>query len=155
MKKRNLYILLMAILPWFTLPLLGAKTFKRFLPGALFMSLYVTLEGMFAEKKKWWWYLFKGKPNVLGEMPLIFGPFFIGSFWILKYTFGKFKYYVLVNLLVDSIFTYFTVDWFKKIGYVTLVRFSKIQLSLIFLVKSFVMYGFQVVFEKVFKWWKY
>lgn len=83
MKKRNIYILLMTILPWLTLPLLGAKTFKRFLPGAIFMSIYVTLEGRLAEKKRWWWFLFKGKPNVLGEMPLIFGPFFIGSFWIL------------------------------------------------------------------------
>ncbi len=112
------------------------------------MCLYVIAEGSVAEKKKWWWFPFNVKPNVLGEMPLIFGPFFIGSLWTLKYTYGSFRLYVLVNLIIDSLFTYFGLNWFKKIGYVSLVRFSKPQLSLLFLVKSFVMYGFQVFYDK-------
>jgi hypothetical protein len=141
----------MTILPWLTVPFIGLKTLKRFLPGVLFMSLYVTAEGSLAEKKKWWWFRFKIKPNVLGELPLILGMFFVGSFWILKYTYGKFKWYLLVNIVTDGIFTYFLLDWFKKIGYVSLVRFTKFQLSLLFLVKSFLMYGFQFIYERWFK----
>ncbi|WP_226671401.1 hypothetical protein [Metabacillus litoralis] len=150
MKNAKQFMILMTLLPWLSLPLLKKKTFLRFLPGALFMCLYVTAEGYFAQKKKWWWFPFHVKPNVLGELPLIFGPFFVGSFWILKYTYGKFNLYMLVNIIIDSFFTYFTLEWFKKIGYVSLVRLTKFQLSLLFLVKSVLMYGFQVLYEKVF-----
>jgi hypothetical protein len=52
--------------------------------------------------------------------------------------------------VIDSIFTFFVLDWFKKIGYATLVRFNKFQLSLIFLVKSILMYAFQFIYEEYF-----
>ncbi|WP_423410591.1 hypothetical protein AABM38_11960 [Heyndrickxia sp. MSNUG] len=149
MKKSKFFILLLTILPWLTFPLLGKRTIKKFLPGALFMGIYVTFEGMLAEKRKWWWWPVNVKPNVLGELPLIWGPFFVGSFWILKYTYKKFSLYVLVNLLVDSFFTIFMLELFKKVGYGYLVRINKLQLSIIFLIKSFVMYGFQVFYDKV------
>ncbi|WP_079508946.1 hypothetical protein [Mesobacillus jeotgali] len=149
MKNLKLYIALMAILPWFSLPFLDKKSFRRFLPGTLFMSIYLIFEGRLAEKRKWWWFPFKVKPNVLGEFPLIWGPFFIGSFWILKYTYKKFKLYLFVNILIDSLFTYFALDIFKKMGYVTLVRLTKFQLSIVFLFKTFVLYGFQVFYDRV------
>ncbi|KKI88860.1 hypothetical protein WQ54_29305 [Bacillus sp. SA1-12] len=148
MKKNKIYIVLMTILPWLSVPLLGVKTCKRFLPGALFMCLYLIIEGSIAEKRKWWYFPTKVKPNVLAEFPLIFGPFLVGALWITKYTFGKFYLYVILNIVVDSFFTYFVINWFKKIGYVTLVRLSRLQLSILFLVKSFVMYGFQYLYEK-------
>ncbi|MFV2049419.1 hypothetical protein ACEWK1_18955 [Metabacillus sp. YM-086] len=150
MKKLNLLMILMTILPWLSVPLLRGLTFKRFLPAALFMSLYLVAEGRFAEKKKWWWFPFNVRPNVAAELPLIFGPFLVGSLWILKYTYGKFNLYLLINLLVDSVFTYFGIEWFKKIGYVSLVRLTKFQLSLVFLIKTFLLYGFQVVYERYF-----
>jgi len=149
MKKTKVFLLLITILPWLSFPLLGKRTIKKFLPGTIFMGIYVTLEGMVAEKRKWWWWPFNVKPNVLGELPLIWGPFFVGSFWILKYTYKKFNLYVLVNLVVDSLFTVFLLDVFKKVGYGYLVRINKFQLSIIFLIKSFVMYGFQVFYDKV------
>ncbi|WP_078408905.1 hypothetical protein [Priestia abyssalis] len=150
MRHMNKYIILMALLPWLSILFIGEKTFKRFLPGALFMCIYVTAEGFLAEKKKWWWFPFTIKPNVLGELPLILGPFLVGSIWILKYTFGKFNLYLLVNIVIDSIFTYFALNWFKKIGYVSLIRLTKFQLSLLFLIKSVLMYGFQFIYEKCF-----
>lgn len=150
MKNPNKSILLMTILPWLTVPFIGKSTIKRFLPGALFMGLYVMAEGRVAEKKKWWWFPINIKPNVLGEMPLIWGPFFIGSLWILKYSYGKFPLYLFINIIIDSIFTFFGIKWFNKIGYVSLVRLTKPQLSLLFLVKSFAMYGFQMIYERFF-----
>jgi len=150
MRHTRLYITLMTILPWLSLPLLNKKTVKRFLPGSLFMCLYLLAEGSLAQKKKWWWFPFSVKPNVLAELPLIIGPFFIGSLWVFKYTFGKFNLYIFINIIIDSIFTYLAISLFKKIGYVSLVRLSRIQLSLLFLVKSILMYGFQVLYEKLF-----
>ncbi|MGG1401340.1 hypothetical protein ABE288_26485 [Bacillus salipaludis] len=151
MKNTKWPIFLMFILPWLTIPLLGNKAMKRYLPSGLLMCLYLIFEGRLAEKRKWWWFPLNIKPNVLGEMPLIFGPFLVGTLWILKYTFGKFPLYVLINIIIDAAFTYLGLNLFKKIGYVSLVRLSKFQLSLVFLIKTFVLYGFQMVYEKLFR----
>ncbi|TXC91008.1 hypothetical protein FS935_08865 [Metabacillus litoralis] len=149
MKNSKVFMILMTLLPWLSIPFLKKKTLIRFLPSVLFMSLILTAEGYFAEKKKWWWFPFHVKPNVIGELPLILGPFIVGSFWILKFTYGKFNLYMLINTIVDSFFTYFILDWFKKMGYASLVKITKFQLSLSFLIKSLLMYGFQVGYDKV------
>ncbi|MGR3765727.1 hypothetical protein [Rossellomorea sp. NS-SX7] len=150
MKNRTLMITLMALLPWLSIPFLDNKTFRRFLPGTLFMSVYLLAEGTIATKRKWWWFPFHIKPNVAAELPLILGPFFVGSLWIFKYTYGRFSMYFLLNLIVDTFFTTIMLNWFKKIGYVTLIRFTRFQLSLLFLLKSISMYGFQSLYERVF-----
>lgn len=151
MKNRKRLIMLMALLPWLSYPFLGRRTVKRFMPGTIFMSVYLLAEGILATRRKWWWFPFSIKPNVFAEIPLIFGPFFIGSLWIFKYTYGKFKAYFVTNLIVDGFFTVFMMNWFKKIGYVALIRFTRLQLSLLFLVKSLSMYGFQSLYERIVK----
>ncbi|MBB2479665.1 hypothetical protein H5P36_05640 [Bacillus sp. APMAM] len=148
MKNTYKYIFLMTIIPWLSVPFIGSKTFKRFLPGSLFMCFYLIVEGMIAQKKKWWWFPIGIKPNIVGEFPLIFGPFLVGSIWILKYTYGKFALYFKTNLLIDAFFTYLMIPCLKKIGYVSLVRLSKFRLSILFLIKSVVMYLFQYFYEK-------
>ncbi|RXJ04609.1 hypothetical protein DS745_04285 [Anaerobacillus alkaliphilus] len=145
--SRNI-LFLMTVLPWLTIPFIGVKTLKRYIPASLFMVLYLIAEGSYAEKNKWWWFTTTKKPNFLGEMPLIFGPFLVGSLWILKYTFGNFKLYLLVNLIIDSIFTYLFTTLFKRMGYATLVRLKKVELSIVFIVKMLLLYLFQVVYDR-------
>jgi hypothetical protein len=149
-KADKLLIILMSILPWLSISFIGKNNLKRFLPGGIFMCLYLIAEGRFAEKKKWWWFPYSVRPNVLAELPLIFGPFLVGSLWIMKYTYGKFNLFLLINIIIDSFFTYFGLNWFKKIGYVSLIRLTKFQLSIVFLIKSLILYGFQFVYEKCF-----
>ncbi|NRG34146.1 hypothetical protein HRF63_19985 [Bacillus circulans] len=60
------------------------KQLKKYVLTALTMSVYLVLEGKFAVKKKWWWFPYNIKHNVLAELSLISGPFFTGSIWILK-----------------------------------------------------------------------
>jgi hypothetical protein len=151
MKKTSGIILVMTLLPWLTFPLLSGKTVRRFLPSTIFMSLFLIAEGRFAEKKKWWWFYTSVKPNFLAKLPLIVGPFFIGSLWILKFTYGKFKLYLFINLIFDSIFTYTGTGWLKTIGYGSLVKLTKYQLSFVFFIKSLLLYGFQYFYEKCFK----
>lgn len=154
MKNRRLLLLLMTVLPWFTVPFIHPKTIKRFLPGSLFMCLYLMIEGSIAERKKWWWFTVNFKPNVIGELPLIFGPFLAGSLWIFKFTYGKFPLYVLLNLIIDAFFVYPFIDWLQRIGYVSLVRLSKLNLSILFLIKSIAMYAFQYLYEACFSAFK-
>lgn len=70
---------------YFTLFIYSAyrqKTIKKYVLTALTMSAYLVLEEKFAVKKKWWWFPYNIKHNVLAELPLISEPFFTGSIWI-------------------------------------------------------------------------
>jgi hypothetical protein len=139
----------MLIISWFTLPLLGLQTIKRFLPASVLMSIIVAFEMKLAKKRRWWWFYTKIHSKLSGGFPLTWGPFLVGSMWILRFTYGKFIWYLLLNLLVDTFFSYKFVDVLKRLGICSLVRLKKYQLSLLFFIKSLLLYGFQMILEKV------
>ncbi|WP_456279485.1 hypothetical protein [Bacillus sp. AK128] len=141
-------LLLMMLISWTSLLLFGRNDFKRFLPAGLFMLVVVTIEDLFAQKRKWWVWYEKLFPQLSGITPFLLGPFFIGSMWILKLSYGKFLRYIVINLMVDSLFTYFIIDRFKKFRIGGLVHLKKIQLSSLFFLKSLLLYGFQSLTEK-------
>jgi hypothetical protein len=136
------------ILSWLTLPLLGKENIKRFLPTSILMSTLVAWEGRVARKRKWWWFFVKVHPKLPGGFPLEWGPFLIGSMWILRFTYGKFLLYMLLNLLIDTLFTYPFVRLLQNLRIATLVRLKKYQLSMLFFVKSLILYGLQMIREK-------
>lgn len=84
----------------------------------------------------------------MGELPLLFGPFFIGSIWILKFTFGKFFRYLLVNLVMDVLFSYPGMYVLKRMGIASLVRLKHYQMAILFMAKSVLMYVVQMIAEK-------
>ncbi|MCM3160036.1 hypothetical protein [Metabacillus litoralis] len=148
LKYSRLLLFLMMILPWFSLPVIDKKSFKRFYPASLFISIIVWLESFIAKKRRWWWFYERIHPKIRGETPLIWGPFFIGSLWIMKFTYGKFYLYLLINLLVDSFFSFRLVNWFQKLGISSLVRMNRLQLLFVFQFKALLLYGFQFIKEK-------
>lgn len=149
MKYSKTLLLLMMILSWFTTPLLGKSAFKRYLPAGLFISLMVRIVNVIAKKRKWWWWYETLHPKLPGEIPFMLGPFLVGSMWILKWTYGKFVRYVILNLAVDSMFTYIVVHYLTKFGIASLVRMKKIQLMYVLTVLSFILYFFQFLKENV------
>ncbi|WP_225985304.1 hypothetical protein [Priestia endophytica] len=54
LKFPKVLLSLMLILPWFSLPLLGKRAVKRYLPAALFISLVVRIVHFIAKRKNWW-----------------------------------------------------------------------------------------------------
>lgn len=142
-------LLLVMILPWFTVPILGKDTFKRFLPAGLFISLVVRIVNFIAKKRRWWWWYETLSPKMSGVIPFMWGPFLVGSMWILKWTYGKFFRYMLLNLVVDGMFTYGLVYYLHKFGIASLVRMKKIQLMYVFIFEALLLYGFQFLKEKV------
>jgi len=143
MRKNKMILLAMMVLPWLSLPLLGKRSFKRFYPGALFISVWVAVESIVAKKRMWWRIYERIIPKVIGEMPFILGPFFVGSLWILKFTFGNFFRYLFLNLLLDTFFAFPGVYILRKLGIASLVRLKPYQMVLLFMCKSVLMYGFQ------------
>ncbi|WP_282171317.1 hypothetical protein [Cytobacillus firmus] len=144
--KKKLYLVLIILLSWLTVPFIGKKDFKRFYPAALFMGFYVLIEGIIAEKNKWWTIKARFHPKLSGELPFVLGPFFAGSIWILKLTYSKPLLYLLLNGVVDAFFAYPFYTWFKKIGIWKLRRFSQMNLFMLFLLKSIFMYVFHLIF---------
>lgn len=140
--------IIMIVVPWLSAPFLGKKTFKRFTPGAVFICIFVLIESLVAHKRLWWLFHKRLVPKVIGELPLILGPFFIGTLWIMKFTFGNFKRYFLTNFFIDAFFVYINVPILKKLGYASLIRLSKYNFLLIFLFKAVLLYLFQNIFEK-------
>lgn len=144
----KIVFIIMIVVPWLSAPFLGKKTFKRFTPGAVFICIFVLIESLVAHKRLWWLFHKKLFPKVLGELPLILGPFFIGTLWIMKFTFGNFKRYFLTNFYIDAFFVCIHVPILKKLGYASLIRLSKFNFLLIFLFKAVLLYLFQNIFEK-------
>jgi hypothetical protein len=136
-------------LSWLSIPLLGGKAIKRFLPASVLMSILVAFEMKLAKKRRWWWFFTKIHPKFSGGFPLTWGPFLVGSIWILRFTYGKFVWYVLLNLIIDTFFSYKFVDILKGLGIASLVRLKKYQLSILFFIKSLLLYGFQMIQEKI------
>jgi len=149
MRYSKLLLVLMMILPWFAVPLLGKGAFKRFLPASLLMSLIVRIVNYIAKKRKWWWWYETLRPKISGVIPFMLGPFLVGSLWILKWTYGNFFRYMMLNLIVDSAFTYGLVYYLKKLGIASLVRMKKIELMYVFTIEALLLYGFQFVKEKI------
>ncbi|WP_413303213.1 hypothetical protein AA0X95_25640 [Bacillus sp. 1P10SD] len=149
MKQNKLFLLAMMLIPWLSLPLLGKRAFKRFYPGALFIFVWVLFESYFAKKRLWWRFYEKLIPKTMGELPFMIGPFFVGSLWILKFTFGNFFRYLLLNLILDTLFAFPGMIALRRMGIVSLVSMKHYQMGLIFMIKSVIMYGFQSMIEKM------
>lgn len=149
MKYSKLILVLMAVFSWLSLAFAGKESIKRFLPASLIMAIVVKVVNIIAKKRKWWWWYQSIHPSVSGDFPFVWGSFFVGSFWILKYSYGNFIKFMGLNLITDSIFTYFIEPFLQKSGIASLVRMKKIQLMYIFLMLIFLLYGFQLFREKV------
>ncbi|WP_257008210.1 hypothetical protein [Bacillus sp. FJAT-45350] len=148
MKNQWLVSMAMVIISWISLPILGWRNIKRFLPASILVGLLEVWNVQIGKKQKWW--VFHNKPNsyLSGEFPFNIGPFLVGSMWILKWTYGNFKKFLLINAVVDGFFAFILIRVINKLKVAQLVRINKFQFFLYLFYKSFFLYGFQYLYEK-------
>lgn len=148
LKNQWLINIAMIVLSWSSLPFLGGRNIKRFLPASALVVLLEALNVQVGKRRKWW--MFYNKPNsyISGEFPFNIGPFFIGSMWILKCTYGNFKKFILLNATVNAFFAFILINLMKKLKVAKLVRFNELQFFLYFFYKAFLLYGFQHMIER-------
>lgn len=148
MKNQWLINILMVIISWLSLPILGWQNIKRFLPAAILVGLLEAWNVQIGKKQKWW--VFHNNPNsyLSGEFPFNIGPFFVGSMWILKWTYGNFKKFISLNAVVDGFFAFILIRVMNKLKVAQLVRINHFQFFLYFFYKAFFLYGFQYLFRK-------
>ncbi|MFC4323105.1 hypothetical protein [Litchfieldia salsa] len=139
--------IVMIVLSWISLLFMGSKSMKRFLPASIFIVVFEALNVQIGKKRKWW--IFYKKPNSYfsGEFPFNIGPFFAGTIWILKLTYGNFKRFLMLNAIVDGFFAFVIPKWLEKLKVGKLVRLNHFQFFLYMFYKAYILYGFQKMIE--------
>ncbi|WEG13479.1 hypothetical protein PU629_03665 [Pullulanibacillus sp. KACC 23026] len=148
MNIKSLIILVSTFIPWISAPFIKKADWKRFLPVLIFIEAIMSIESFLAYKRKWWQFPKGTILYYLKDYPYMVGSFFIGTLWILKFTYGNFKKFMLVNVLIDSGFVYVLMGILKKLGIMRLVKLKKYQFLSFFMLKSLAIYGFQYLVDK-------
>lgn len=148
-KVQRIVNVAMVLLSWLTIPLLGSRNIKRFFPASLLIGIVELLHARIGKKQRWW--VFYNKPNsfLFGEFPFEFGPFWAASIWLLKWSYGNFKRFILLNGITNFLFAFPISYLAKKYRYYTLVRMNSFQFFLYFFSKAFLFYGFQYFIENI------
>jgi len=138
----------MILLSWLSAPLLGSKNIKRFFPASLLVVLFEAINVQIGKRRKWWVFYNKPRSYLSGEFPFNVGPFIVGSMWILKWSYGNFKRFLLLNAAVDGFFAFISIRIMEKFKVAKLVRLNRIQFFVYFYYKAFLLYGLQYLFDK-------
>lgn len=148
MKTQKFVNIAMILLAWVTLPFVGAKNIKRFLPASLLILLIEEINCILGKSRKWWYFYNKPKSHFFGEFPFYIGPFFVSTFWVLKWTYGHFAKFCLLNMIINAFFAFPLEAFSRKIKYFTLVRINRFQFFIYYFYKALLLYWFQYLFEK-------
>ena len=148
-KRHKIFNLLIIVFPWLTLLFIGKRSFKRFSLAGVFIIGFEILNHMYGHKRKWWKFYDKRKWFIKDELPFSIGPYMPLSMWILKISYGKFKKYVLLNVIADGLFAFLFIDVLKRFKIVGLNRLNHVQFFIYLHYKAYLMYGVQMAYEKV------
>ncbi|MBM7651086.1 hypothetical protein [Neobacillus cucumis] len=136
------------LIPWLTVFFIPKEEFKKYTPVATFATLIVLAESVLSGPFKWW--KVKGGPlqKALNDFSFIFGPFFVGTIWIFRFTYGKFWLYLLANILMDSFLTY-PASWIlQKLHVFKLVRFKPKHIFFTAMPYAILIYLYQMYISK-------
>lgn len=117
----------MMIHPWFSIPLLGRSTIKRFLPATILIGCVVKINNITAKKRNWWKFYNSIHPKISGDI-FILGPYLILSLWSLKLTYGKPLLYIITNAISHILFAFSGMKLLKRLGIVSLVQMKPIHM---------------------------
>ncbi|MBS4175297.1 hypothetical protein [Bacillus sp. FJAT-49736] len=147
MKKHRLLLLAILITPWLTIPLIGKQELRKYLPSVIFITLITVTLDKIGEQKKWW--KFYDGISFLKSMDFfMLGPYAVSSYWMLKATYGKFPLYLVSNLFMQTIFTFFGgVRLAEKFKIFKFVKISRLQYSISTFIRALVLYGFQNIID--------
>ena len=147
MNNKWLFNIAMVLLSWITISYLERRSIKRFFPAFIFVFLINCIDVPIGKKRRWWSFCNKPHSFFHNEFPFLIGPMLAVALWSLKWTYGNFKKFILLNALFQLIFTFLAKSLFAKIKLFKLVRLNAFQFFLYFFYKAFFLYGFQYIYE--------
>jgi hypothetical protein len=148
--KKKVFSLAQLIIPWLTVPFMGKRSFFRFLPIASLVNLFLSTTSIIANKKKWWKNKNPISPGAV-DFTYFLGPYFVGTLWIFKFTYGNFPKYLLTNLVIDSFnaFPYFFIS--QKLGVLKFIKWKKRHWGIMSFIWAIIIYGIQHLVERSIK----
>lgn len=144
----NLIRIILVIVPWLSVVFLPKRSINRFLPISILASILVVGMSSLAVPYKWWIIRGGWKYKLINDLSFILGPFFVGTLWIFHFTFGNFKKYFLVNLIMDWIFSYPLNHLFQRMKLYKLVNFKPQHIFISFLNFALIIYGYQLILNR-------
>lgn len=103
--SRTHLLLLILIFPWLSIPFIGKRAIKKYLPAAIFICTITSAIDLFGEKKKLWRF-YRGIPPLNSMNFFNFGPYFVTSLCMLRMTYGNFLIYMIVNFVLHFCFIF-------------------------------------------------
>jgi hypothetical protein len=133
---------------------LPKKSLFKYLPVTAFTSVLVLSVCALSIPYKFW--VVKGNKTtlILTDLAYVFGSFFAGTLWIFHLTYGKFKRFLGLNLLMDFLLAYPLNYVFQKLKVYKLVNWKSKHIFLTYFSFSFIIYGFQFLLEKCVPYYK-
>lgn len=139
---------------WTSFVFLPKRSFNRYLPVSIFTSVLVLMICALSIPYKFWVIRGNKTTRLLNDLSFVFGPFFAGTLWVFHLTFGKFKKYVGLNLIMNALLSFPLSYLFQKLKVYKLVNFKSTYVFLTYFGFSFIIYRYQLLLEKCFPYHK-
>jgi len=136
--------------PWLSLFFLKKNVVKRYMPVTVFTALIVTVVFEMAHALRWWEMLEWIVPwGYITNVSFVYGLFAVGTIWIFYLTYGKFWWYLALNVGIDALQAFVFHRFFEGRIY-RLVRLNELQVFLLMVGISVVIYVYQMWQEGIF-----
>jgi len=132
----------MLLLPWLTLFFMRKGDIKRFMPAALFTSLTSMLVVEVGITLNLWViqetaYPLRSLSYHLGLSPVLI-------IWLLYATYGRFWWYLVLNVIQNFGFTYLLISFLSNRGIEQLIGISPFQTTIVASIHGILIYGYQM-----------
>lgn len=146
--KRKALSFCTLVIPWLSTPLMGKKSFVRFLPVATFVGYVFSFLSEIADRNKWWKVKNALFPKYRLDFSYLLGLFFIVTIWIFKLTYRNFFKYLITNIVVDYFFIFYIVKFFTKVGVFEFKKMRPKHFYILSVVTAIVIYFYQSIVER-------
>jgi hypothetical protein len=128
---------------------IGKRSIQRYSFADVFIIIFEILNHLYGHKRKWWKFYDRRNLFIKDELPFSVGPYMPLSLWLLKFSFGNFKKFILLNAIADGLFAFVIIDVLKKFKIISLNRLNHIQFFIYLHYKAYLLYGVQYLIEKI------
>lgn len=135
------------IIPWLSIFLMPGKDIKRFMPTGLFTTFLCIIACEVGVANGWWYFRETTYPFAILP-PFTYGFYPIIPLWILKYTYGRFWRYFLVEVVGNIVFIFIFFYWIEGRGIMDIP--AKLIAYVVAMVIGLMLYVFQMWQEGVF-----
>jgi hypothetical protein len=148
-RRHRIFNVMLILIPWLSLLFIGKREFKRYSFSGVFIIIFEIINHLYGHKRNWWKFYDKRKSFMRDELPFSVGPYMPLSMWLLKFSYGNFKKFVLLNAVADGAFAFFIIDVLKKLKIISLGRLNHVQFFIYLHYKAYILYGVQYLFDKL------